>query len=99
MAIVYDKLLNLLKERGITTYQIQRTNLIGHETYNQLLNHTGGLSHKVLCRMCAYLDVQPGDLMEYIPDEEMEARYGATPGERKKQEEEKSKTSAESGHA
>ena len=76
MAIVYDKLLALLKERGITTYQIQKTSLIGHETYNKLLNHTGGLNHKVLCRLCEVLDVQPGDLMEYIPDAEMEKRYG-----------------------
>ena len=76
MAIVYDKLLRLLKERGITTYQIQRTNLIGHATYSRMLNHTGGPDYKVLCRLCAVLDVQPGELMEYVPDEEMEARYG-----------------------
>lgn len=76
MAIVYDKLLALLKERGITTYQVQKTGLIGHETYTQLLNHTGGLSYKVLCRLCEFLDVQPGELMEYVPDDQMAARYG-----------------------
>lgn len=82
MAIVYDKLLALLKERGITTYQIQKTGLIGHETYTQLLNHTGGLSHKVLCRLCEFLDVQPGEIMEYVPDDQMEARYGSTQQEK-----------------
>ena len=76
MAIVYDKLINLLKERGISTYQIQKTSLISHETYYQLQNHTGGLSHKGLCKICAFLNVQPGEIMEYVPDDQMEARYG-----------------------
>ncbi len=87
MAIVYDKLLALLKERGITTYQIQRTSLIGHETYSKLLNHTGGLTHKVLNRLCAILEVQPGDLMEYVPDDQMAARYGTAAAEILSQEE------------
>ncbi len=81
MAIVYDKLLRLLKERGITTYFIRNAGIIGNATYKGLKDHTGGLSPIVLDRLCALLDVQPGELMEYVPDEEMEARYGKTAGE------------------
>lgn len=76
MAIVYDKLLALLKERGITTYQIQKTRLISHSTYTAMLNHTGGPDYKVLCRLCEVLNCQPGDLMEYVPDDQLAERYG-----------------------
>lgn len=76
MAIVYDKLLALLKERGITTYQVQKTRLISHSTYTAMLNHTGGPDYKVLCRLCEVLNCQPGDLMEYVPDDQLAERYG-----------------------
>ena len=76
MAIVYDKLLALLKQRGITTYQIQKTRLISHSTYTAMLNHTGGPDYKVLCRLCEVLNCQPGDLMEYVPDDQLAERYG-----------------------
>lgn len=76
MAIVYDKLLALLKERGITTYQIQKTRLISHSTYTAMLNHTGGPDYKVLCRLCEVLNCQPGDMMEYVPDDQLAERYG-----------------------
>ena len=75
MAIVYDKLLALLKERGITTYQVQKTRLISHSTYTAMLNHTGGPDYKVLCRLCEVLNCQPGDLMEYVPDDQLAERY------------------------
>jgi len=76
MAIVYDKLLALLKERGITTYQVQKTRLISHSTYTAMLNHTGGPDYKVLCRLCEVLNCQPGDMMEYVPDDQLAERYG-----------------------
>lgn len=75
MAIVYDKLFALLKERGITFYQVQKTHLIGNGTWTAMKNHTGGPDYKVLCRLCEVLDCQPGDIMEYVPDSEMAERY------------------------
>lgn len=70
MPIVYDKLFDLLKEKGYTTYKIRQTKLIGQGTLTALKNGTGGLDAKTLARLCKVLECQPGDLMAYLPDQE-----------------------------
>lgn len=67
--IVYNKLFDLLKDKGYTTYKIRQTKLIGNATYQKLKDGTGGLDAKTINRLCAMLNCQPGDLMEYVPDE------------------------------
>ncbi|MBQ7888767.1 MAG: helix-turn-helix transcriptional regulator [Erysipelotrichaceae bacterium] len=66
MAITYDKLFNLLKEKGYTTYKIRKDKLIGQSTLTALKNGTGGLDAKTLNRLCDVLDCQPGDLMAFV---------------------------------
>lgn len=83
MPIVYDKLLEMLKARGLTTYFIRTTGFIGNATYHKLKHHTGGLSPIVLDRVCESLNAQPGELMEYITVEEFRKRYGVPPNEPK----------------
>ena len=68
--ISYDKCLRLLRERGFTTYTLQKTNIVSHSTYTAMKNHTAGISDTVINRLCGILECQPGDLMEYIPDTE-----------------------------
>lgn len=68
--ISYDKLFNLLADKGINTTQIREQSLIGQRSYYALKNGTGGLDRKTLDKLCRALDCQPGDLMEYVPDEE-----------------------------
>lgn len=68
MPIRYQKLFNLLKEKGWTTYRIRKEKLIGEGTLTALRNGTGGLDSKTLNRLCDILDCQPGDLMDYIPE-------------------------------
>lgn len=69
MAIVYGKLFALLKERGYTTYKIRKEGLIGNATYNSIKNGTGGLDYRTIDKLCRVLNVQPGDIMEYVPDD------------------------------
>ena len=69
MPIIYDKLFSLLKERGYTTYKIRKENLIGQGTLTAIKNGTGGLDAKTISKLCALLDCQPGDIMEFVPDE------------------------------
>ena len=69
MAITYDKLFNLLKEKGYTTYKIRKDKLIGQSTLTALKNGTGGLDAKTLNRLCDVLDCQPGDLMTFVREE------------------------------
>ncbi|MBR4098608.1 MAG: helix-turn-helix transcriptional regulator [Clostridium sp.] len=70
MPIVYAKLFDLLKEKGYTTYRIRKEKLMGQGTLTALKNGTGGLEHKTIERLCQVLSCQPGDLMEYVPEEE-----------------------------
>lgn len=69
MPIVYDKLFALLKERGVTTYQVQKSGLISGSTWMAMKQEKGGPNYDVLCRLCETLNCQPGDLMEYVPPE------------------------------
>ena len=70
MAISYEKLFRRLDDQGYTTYKIRKNKLIGEGTLTALRNGTGGLDSKTISRLCKVLDCQPGDIMEYIPDEE-----------------------------
>lgn len=72
MSISYQKLFHLLEKNGWTTYKIRKEKLIGQGTLTALKNGTGGLDSKTISRLCQTLNCQPGDLMEYIPDQESE---------------------------
>ena len=68
VAICYDKLFKLLEEKGISTYYLRQNKIMGQQTYYNLKNGKGNLGTETLEKLCALLDCQPGDLMEYIPD-------------------------------
>lgn len=66
--IKYDKLIKLFEERGINSYILKRDKILGQATWQAIKNGTGGLEHRSIDRICRCLNVQPGDLMEYVPD-------------------------------
>jgi len=68
MSVKYDKLFALLKEKGINTTRIRRDKIIGQGTLTAIKNGTGGLDAKTISKLCALLDCQPGDIMEYVPE-------------------------------
>ena len=70
MAIKYDLLFDLLKDKGWTTTRIRKEGLIGQGTLTNLRNGTGGLDHKTINRICKSLNCQPGDIMRYVSDDE-----------------------------
>lgn len=69
MSITYDKFFELLKERGKTEYYL-RKNGISPSILDKLKHGTGGLDYRTIDKICKILDCQPGDIMEYVPDEE-----------------------------
>ncbi|MCL2637847.1 MAG: helix-turn-helix transcriptional regulator [Oscillospiraceae bacterium] len=69
MAIKYDKLFALLKEKGYNTTRIRREKLIGQGTLTAIKNGTGGLDAKTISKLCKLLNCQPGDIMEYVGEE------------------------------
>ena len=71
--IVYYKLDTLLKERKITKTQLTKdtgisTNIVSKISKNEVLKTD------TLNRICEYLEIQPSDMMEWIPDAEYEAQ-------------------------
>ena len=62
-------ILEALKEAGYNTNKIRKERIMGQATLQQLRN--GELvSWKNIETICNLLNCQPGDIMEYIPEEE-----------------------------
>lgn len=70
MPIKFDKLIAMLKERGITTYKIRKENLISQATYQKLRTGDGIIDTRTIEKLCKLLNCQPGDIMEYTKDGE-----------------------------
>ena len=66
MAIVYNKLFQLLESRGLTSYCLRRDKIIGNATIEKLQKGQGNIDTRSLDSLCKYLQCQPGDLMEYV---------------------------------
>lgn len=67
--LVYDKLFYRLEAAGWTAGKVRDSGLIGQATYYGLKKGTRGLDSRTINKLCSVLNCQPGDLMEYIPDE------------------------------
>lgn len=68
MAIRYDKLLTMLDEKGITSYTVKKSGVIGQATWKKI--HDGGhIDTRTINALCELLNCQPGDILEYVPDE------------------------------
>lgn len=69
MAIIYNKLISKLTEKGITSYTIKKSGVIGQATWKNI--HDGKqINTSTLNTLCKLLDCQPGDILEYVPDPE-----------------------------
>lgn len=68
MAIRYKiDIMARLKERGYSSTRIREEKLIG-QSYLQQIRHGELVSWKTLDTICALLDCQPGDVIEYIKE-------------------------------
>jgi len=63
----YEKLFKLMKEKGLTTYKIRTEKIISQSTL-QKLREGKAVSTDSISALCKILDCQPGDIMEYTPD-------------------------------
>jgi putative transcriptional regulator len=62
--IVFDKLLNLMKEKALTTYRIRKDKIISEVTL-QSIRKGKSITTDSIAALCDVLNCQPGDLMEY----------------------------------
>ena len=67
MPMKYEKLFALMKEKGLTTYRIRKEKIIS-ETTLQKLREGKAVSTDSIANLCAVLNCQPGDIMEYVEE-------------------------------
>ena len=68
--ISFEPLLRLLKDRNISLYHFKRDKLIGTSTIDSIRTGNKGVTTDSINAICRYLNCQPGDIMEYVPDKE-----------------------------
>lgn len=69
MAIKYKiNIMQALKSRGYTSYNIAKNKIFGQATLTKFRNE-GPLNFNDLNKLCKLLDCQPGDILEYVPDD------------------------------
>ena len=68
MPIKYDKLLQMMETRGITSYTLKKDNIIGQATFKKI-KEGGDIDTRTIAKLCKLLDCQPGDILEYVEEE------------------------------
>lgn len=61
-------IISALKGRGYSTYRIKREKIFNQSQLQQIRDNKL-LTQDALNRLCTLLNCQPGDIMEYVPDE------------------------------
>jgi len=61
----------ILKEKGISKNKICKALDIPRTNFNRYCNNQfQRIDAQLVCKLCSYLDVEVGELMEYIPADE-----------------------------
>lgn len=68
VVIIFDKLWDVMKEKGVSTYQLREKCGIDSKTVRRL-RANDNMETKTLNKLCAVLDCRLEDIAEYIPDE------------------------------
>ena len=71
MPIKYDKMIAKLEAAGLTSgHKIRKSGLMGQATYYNLINGHATFSMNTIDRICNMLKCQPGELMEWVPEDD-----------------------------
>ena len=62
-------ILEALKNKGYTTYALRKKNILSESTI-QKIREGKGIAWDNLEKLCALLNCQPGDLIEYVGETE-----------------------------
>lgn len=69
MAIKYYKLFDVMQRRELSKTQISEQVGISSATMAKLSAHKP-VNMEIINRLCEYLEVQPGEILEFVSDEE-----------------------------
>lgn len=65
--VVYEKLIAKMEQQGLTTYKIRKEKIISESTL-QNIREGKRITTDSIAALCGALNCQPGDILEYIPD-------------------------------
>lgn len=65
--VVYEKLVAKMEQQGLTTYKIRKEKIISESTL-QNIREGKRITTDSIAALCGALNCQPGDILEYIPD-------------------------------
>ena len=71
MPVSYNRLFALMAEKGIKKIDLRNVYGINPKTVNSLSNNRS-VTVDTIMQLCEILDCQPGDLMEYVKEEQPE---------------------------
>ena len=71
MPVSYAKLFDLMNQKGLKKVDLRKVYKINPKTVDSLVNNRS-VTVDTIIQLCEILDCQPGDLMEYIPEEVQE---------------------------
>lgn len=72
MSIRYKgDILAQLKEKGYSTVKLRKEKIFGEKTMQDFRTNAI-IPYKTINKLCSILDCQPGDIMEYVREEEKE---------------------------
>ncbi len=66
--IVFDKLWEIMKEKGVTTYQLRERCGIDSKTVRRLRANEN-IETKTISKLCSALGCRVEDIMEFVDDE------------------------------
>lgn len=69
MAIIYRKTRQKLLEKNKNLYALRKDKVVGTATIEKIRHDKGDIDTRSINSLCQYLNCQPGDLMEYVPDD------------------------------
>ena len=67
MPIKYDKLLQMMRKKGLTTYKIRKENIISQSALTAIKNGKS-VTTDTIAKLCKALNCQPGDILEYVDE-------------------------------
>ncbi len=67
--IVFDKMWDVMKEKGVSTYLLREKCGIDSKTIRRL-RANDNMETKTLNKLCAVLECRLEDIAEYVPDEQ-----------------------------
>ena len=69
MPVKYDKLFMLMESKGMNKHHLRKNGI--HAAVVDKLIKGGTIETTTISKLCALLDCQPGDIMEYVSEEKI----------------------------